>query len=101
MWGFGGASVKSLALFRVSVHPFAARVAAFVLPAAGAGAVPRKQFAVLPYPTKSTMLESVGHAPVNGVAVLTSATLPDPAAIAIAPTASGVGSVAPLFPPAS
>jgi len=46
--GFGGASAKSAALLRVSVHPFAARVAALVLLAAGAGPVPRKQFAVLP-----------------------------------------------------
>ena len=46
--GFGGASVKSVALLRVSVHPFAARVAALVLLAAGAGAVPLKQFAVVP-----------------------------------------------------
>ena len=46
--GFGGASAKSEALLRVSVHPFAARVAAFVLLAAGAGPVPLKQFAVLP-----------------------------------------------------
>ena len=45
--GFGGASVKSLALLRVSVQPFAL-VAALVLLAAGAGAVPRKQFAVVP-----------------------------------------------------
>jgi hypothetical protein len=46
--GFGGASVKSVVLLRVSVQPFAARVAAFVLLAAGAAAVPLKQFAVVP-----------------------------------------------------
>ena len=46
--GFGGASAKSVALLRVSVHPLAVRVAAFVLLAAGAGPVPLKQFAVLP-----------------------------------------------------
>jgi len=45
------------------------------------------------------MLGSLGHAPVNGAVVLTSATLPAPAAIVIAPVASGAGKVAPLFPP--
>jgi hypothetical protein len=46
--GFGGASVKSVALFRVSVHPVAFLVTALVLLAAGAGPLPLKQFAVLP-----------------------------------------------------
>ena len=46
--GLGAASAKSLALLRVSVQPFVFRVAAFVLLAAGAGAVPLKQVAVLP-----------------------------------------------------
>ena len=45
---FGVASAKSFALLRVSVQPFVLRVAAFVLLAAGAGAEPLKQFAVLP-----------------------------------------------------
>ena len=46
--GLGGESTKSVLLLRVSVQPFAARESAFVLLAAGAGAEPRKQFAVLP-----------------------------------------------------
>jgi hypothetical protein len=46
--GFGAASAKSPALLCVSVQPFVFRVAAFVLLAAGAGAVPLKQVAVLP-----------------------------------------------------
>ena len=46
--GFGVANAKSLALLRVSVQPFPDLVAALVLLAAGAGPVPRKQFAVLP-----------------------------------------------------
>jgi hypothetical protein len=46
--GFGGASVKSAALLRESVHPFAILVAALVLLAAGAGPVPLKQFAFAP-----------------------------------------------------
>ena len=46
--GFGAASAKSLALLRVSVQPFAFRVAALALLAVGPGAVPLKQVAVLP-----------------------------------------------------
>ena len=46
--GLGGESMKSLALFRVSVHPFPARVTALLLLAAGAGPEPLKQFALLP-----------------------------------------------------
>jgi hypothetical protein len=46
--GFGAASAKSFVLLRVSVQPFNFRVAAFVLLAAGPGAVPLKQVAVLP-----------------------------------------------------
>jgi hypothetical protein len=46
--GLGGPSAKSATLFRVFVQPFAARRIAFVLLAPGAGAGPRKQFAVLP-----------------------------------------------------
>ena len=46
--GFGGPSAKSATLLRVSVQPAAARRIALVLLGAGAGAEPRKQFAVLP-----------------------------------------------------
>jgi hypothetical protein len=46
--GLGVPTAKSIALFRVSAQPFAARNKAFVLLAAGAGAEPLKQFAVLP-----------------------------------------------------
>jgi hypothetical protein len=46
--GLGGPSAKSATLFRVLVQPLAARTTAFVLLAPGAGAEPRKQFAVLP-----------------------------------------------------
>ena len=38
------------------------------------------------------MFGSLGHAPVNAVEFLTSTTLPEPAAIAIVPVASGAGS---------
>ena len=37
------------------------------------------------------MFGSLGHAPVNAVELLTSTTLPEPAAIAIVPVASGAG----------
>ncbi len=45
------------------------------------------------------MLGSFGHAVVNAVEFLTSTTLPEPAAIAIVPVASGAGNEAPLLPP--
>ena len=45
------------------------------------------------------MLESLGQVPDSAVVVLTSATLPDPAASEIDPVASGAGRVAPLVPP--
>ena len=45
------------------------------------------------------MCESFGHAPVSVVEFVTSKTLPEPAAIAIVPVASGAGSEAPLLPP--
>ena len=46
--GLGGESMKSLALLCVSVQPLVFRAALFVLLAAGAGAAPLKQVAVLP-----------------------------------------------------
>ena len=45
------------------------------------------------------MLSLLGHEPVSGVVVRTSATLPDVAAIAMVPVASGVGRFAPFVPP--
>ena len=90
--------MKSATLLRVSVQPFPVRRSAFVLLGAGAGE-PLKQFAVLPYPRRSTMFGSFGHAPASDVVLLTSATLPEPAAIAIVPFASGDANAAPLLPP--
>jgi len=46
--GLGAVSAKSLALLCVSVQPLVFRAALFVLLAAGAGAAPLKQVAVLP-----------------------------------------------------
>ena len=96
--GFGAPVAKSAALLSVLVHPCAARKIAFVLLAAGAGD-PLKQLAVLPYPTMSTMFGSFGQVPVSAVEFLTSATFPDPAAIAIVPVASGVGKSVQLLTP--
>ena len=64
---------------------------------------PSEQFAAEPKPTKSTSVGSlVGHEPVSAVVLLTSATLPAVALIAIVPVASGVGSaVVPAAPAAS
>ena len=45
------------------------------------------------------MFGSVGHVPESGVVDFTSATLPEVAAMAIVPVASGVGRRAPLAPP--
>ncbi|PJI52979.1 hypothetical protein CTI14_34930 [Methylobacterium radiotolerans] len=62
----GGASgpeataTKSTELVFVSVHPFPARITAFVLLGAGAGAFPSYRFAA-PAPTKSTTLSCVAE----------------------------------------
>jgi hypothetical protein len=45
------------------------------------------------------MLAETGQAPLSAVVVVTSATFPELAAMLTVPTASGVGSVAPLLPP--
>jgi hypothetical protein len=46
--GFGGAAMKSALLLAVSAQPSDLRITAFVLLAAGAGALPLKQLAVAP-----------------------------------------------------
>jgi hypothetical protein len=99
--GIGVAGTKSKLLLFVSVQPSDLRMIALVLLAAGAGALPLKQEAVEPYPARSMMLGSLGHAPVIGVVVFTSATLPAAAAMAIVPVASGCGSALPLLAPAA
>ena len=45
------------------------------------------------------MFGSVGHEPESGVVVFTSATLPEVAAMAMVPVASGVGRGVPFVPP--
>jgi hypothetical protein len=99
--GFGVPALKSVALLLVSVQPFAARSTAAVLLGAGVEPVPSKHV-VLPKPTISMLLAPVGQAPLSGVVLLTSATLPAVALILIVPVASGVGRfVVPLVPAAS
>ena len=100
--GFGAPAVKSRAFWSVSVQPLLFLSTAFVLLGADVGPEPSKQFAVDPYPTKSWMLAPAGQEPVRVVVVLTSATLPAVADIAIEPLASGVGKfVDPPVPAAS
>ena len=89
--GFGAAIVKSAKLLLVSIAPPPFRRAAVVLDRTPVGDV-SEQLA-LPYPTKSSMAERTsGTHPDSCVVVLRSATLPEPAAIAIVPVASGSGS---------
>ena len=106
--GPGAAALKSVLLVSVSAQPPAARNSDVVLEGAGATA-PSKKFAV-PYPTRSMINASC--AALHGVepplqprvtVLLTSATFPAVALIAIgvASVVSGVGSAAPVAPPAS
>lgn len=55
--GLGATTEKSLVLLLVSVHPLVFLSAAVVLLNVAVGPLPSKQFAVLPNPTKSTILE--------------------------------------------
>src|SRR5436309_14892351 len=90
--GFGvlAVTVKSLPLLFVSVQPLLMRMTAVLLPGAAVGAVPSKQFAVGPYPTRSAMDGSVGHE-TEIVATEASATFPAPAPTVSVPVASGAG----------
>src|SRR5437879_6318621 len=72
--GMGPAMMKSLRLLLVSTQPLFLRMAAVVLESAAVGNV-REQFAP-PYPTRSTIVASVGHAPLKGVVLATRAILP-------------------------
>src|SRR5262245_53477512 len=97
--GDGEPEVKSTELLFVSRQPLRPRSAAEVALNIGAGPPPSKQFA-LPYPLKSTTVGPNGHPlPLSGVVVLTSATLPIPAAMLIELVASGAGKAEPVAPP--
>ena len=93
--GFGLAVTKSAALSFVSVQPPAFLKSEVVLLGAGAGAVPSKQFALLPNPTRSRMLLPEGQETASGVMFETNATLAAVALKLIDPLASGVGRLAP------
>ena len=99
--GFGAATVKSVLLLSVSVQPFPALKSPVVLPGAGAGALPSKPLAVVPKPIKSTIPAPVPvvTVPVRAVVLLTSATLPAVALMAMVPVAFAAGrSVVPPVP---
>ena len=97
--GAGGEVAKSAALLPDSEQPPDLRAMAVELLGAGAAAVPSKQLALLPYPTRSTTLVPKGQTPDKGVVELTSATFPAVAAREIVPTTSAAGSCCPLLPP--
>src|SRR5574341_1043183 len=89
--GFGAPVAKSAALFSVSVQPLLPRRSAVVLLGAGA-ALPSMQVVPVPKPRKSTIVPPNGQPePVSSVVLLTSATLPAVADMAIEPVAFGVG----------
>src|SRR5262245_11101996 len=106
--GAGATTAKSIALLSVSAQPLPRRSAAVVFEVAGAALEPSKKSA-LPYPIRSTMVASAAAShgvepPLqpSGVVVLTSATLPAVAdmAIGVASVTSGIGSDAPFPAPA-
>src|SRR5689334_22539338 len=99
--GFGVPLLKSSELSSVSVHPSLALKTAVVLLGAGVGPEPSKQLAVPPKPTKSMMDGSDGQASVRALVVLTNATLPAVALIAMVPVTSGTRLTVPPAPAAS
>ena len=98
--GAGAAATKSAALLSVSVAPPPTRWSDVVLDRPGAGEV-SYELAELLYPMRSLTPAAVAQpvAQVSALALVTSATLPALADIAIVPVASGVGSDAPTEPP--
>src|SRR5262245_27274149 len=97
--GDGEPEVKSTELLSVSRQPLRPRCAEVAAANIGPDPPPSTQLA-LPYPMKSTTDAPNGHPlPLSGVVVLTSATLPIPAAILIEPVASGAGKAEPAVPP--
>jgi hypothetical protein len=89
--GFGVPALKSTLLLFVFTQALV-RIAAVVFDNVAVGD-PSEQFAAEPNPTKSCRLLSlVGHEPESAEVLLTSATLPAVALMAIVPAASGEGS---------
>src|SRR5207249_6429826 len=101
--GLGAPVTKSAPLTSVSVAPLFLRKRAVVLLAPGAVVLPSLQFAVLPYPTRSTRSASRPNGQLeSGSALLTSAIFPAVALMLIAagpPTMLAAGSGAPTAPP--
>src|SRR5215203_2998133 len=97
--GLGAPEVKSAALFAV-LSWLALRETDVVLLVAGVGPLPAKSFAVLPKPTKSTTasVPSQFVPQVSAAVVLTSATLPAVALIAMVPVTSDGTSAVPPAP---
>src|SRR5262245_65136142 len=95
--GVGAPFAKSAPFWSVSVHPPARRSAAVVLERLGVvGPAPSNAEAAVPKPTKSRTAgfarQSAGVPQVRSVVLVTSATLPEVADMAMLPMASGVGS---------
>jgi hypothetical protein len=92
-----GASAEKSALLLLVFAQMLVRIAAIVFDNVTVGD-PSEQFATDPNPTKSCRVGSlVGHEPERGVVVLTSATFPAVALMAIVPGIVGVGSA--VVPP--
>ena len=96
--GTGASALKSALLLFVSTQALV-RMAAVVFDSVAVGD-PSEQLAAEPKPTKSCKVGSlVGHEPESAVVLLTSATFPAVALMAIVPVTSGVGSgVVPAAP---
>ena len=80
-----------------STHTFVLKMEVVLL-GAGAAATPWKKLAV-PNPTKSTIVELEGEAPLKAVVEFTRATFPVVPLIDIAPVAFAVGRAIPITPP--
>ena len=100
--GLGAPVVKSELLLSVSAGGAPPRIAAVMLLSVAVGPAPSKQLAAEPYPTKSTTAVAAGQPIAIEVWLLTSATFPAVALIAMLPVASAIGRlVAPPVPAAS
>jgi hypothetical protein len=97
--GFGAPVVKSAVFPSVSVQPASLLSTAVVLLGAGAGPLPSKQLALLPYPTRSIRLALAGHAPLSATELFSRATFPAVLLILMLPMLSGDGKSAEPPPP--
>ena len=95
--GFGAPVLNSVLLVLASTQTFVLEIELILL-GAGAAATPWKKLAV-PNPTKSTIVELEGVAPLKAVVRFTRATFPVVPLIDIAPVAFAVGRAIPIPPP--